>query len=468
MDYSSWTKQLRCFLVEAHYLFNGEVQVLRKATHPYRTHANDSPSYTPYGDSIVAMGEFERDMPEAFNGKSRYQQGEITLFLDDELMAIYRVANFSGQRVRILVGDPAAPLSQFHLLLSHGLGDALTVSGDQATLSFSDRAAILDTPLLTATVAATGELKPKRFGRCYNVEPVLLDAQQGQFVAHDGACQAITVKEAGMVISAKVDTATGTFTLQNAVSGVLTCDVDGAVVDGVWLQSAEQIINHLLVDVLGLHPIANPGTLPDYLLGLDVSSDESIAQLLDKLVINAGYYYNRHDQFTLYRLANPSQAVQMLTPDDIKADSFSQVERLLPVTSVSIGYQRNWTPLNTVAGLIAETQPAQAARLKREYNYAQADNADVTQQFPQATPITRDTLIVKAEDAQTEAQYLADFYAVPRFVFSLERLGASFAWELGQVVSLDYPALFDATKLVTVTRLTDVMDDDGAALEVLL
>lgn len=308
MTFEQWIKTPgveRCYLVEAQYRLAGTLQMLYRSTHPFRTGPTDTPAWTPYPNTIFNMGEFERVMSEVFTGRSRSQLGNIELFLDDEVLELSENASFGGLPVTIKIGAPDWQYSQFVAIITNAIGDDLkAVSYDKALLSFKDRAAIFDVPIQTNLIATgpnAGKPKPKCFGRCYNVSPVLLDAVTNTWMVHDGAIEGITVlKENGNPITDFTDYFDGTFIINRAVTGRITCDVDGAKPAGTWLQTGEAFIAHILDD-MGLAAPIDSDVFPTYLLGLYISDERLVSDVLDEIVSNyvGSWMFDRLNQFRL-------------------------------------------------------------------------------------------------------------------------------------------------------------------------
>lgn len=263
MSFADWLKTPgvdRCYLVEIDYLLAGTGYTLRRSTHPYRTAPTDTPALTPYPDTILSLPEFDRDLTAAFVGTSRVAVGEFELFLDDELLALLDTAVFGGRELRLFVGAPDWAKASFGPVLVGRIEQLDANSYDTVSVSFRDRAVIFEKPLADTKIASgpnAGKPIPRCYGQCFNVPAVLIDHTIKKYQVHNGPVYAITqVRENGVSIPFTADTATGTFTLTNNASGRVTADVQGAVVDGVYLQTADQLIAELVRQALVPKPKA--------------------------------------------------------------------------------------------------------------------------------------------------------------------------------------------------------------------
>lgn len=475
MQFTQWLKTPaldRCYLIEMDYLLGGTEYTLRRSTHPYRTAASDTPALTPYPDTILSLPEFDRDMSEAFIGVSRVAIGELELFLDDELLALVGTAVFGGREFRMYVGDASWPLASFGQIVVGRTEQLEAASYDHATLTFKDRAALFDRPVQQNTLAtgpSTGKPIPLCYGQCFNVSPVLIDHTIKKYQVHDGAVQAIIdVRENGMSIPFTADVATGTFTLTNNATGRVTADVQGAVVDGNYLATANDLIAHLVADVMGLAtPIGD--TLPAYILGLYIVDETTVADALDQIAasVGAAWFFNRLNQVALVHFDGVKASTDALTPDDIEDESLLPVRRIAPAKTITLGYQRNWTPqADGLAGTIRENEPELATLYEQTESVTVSTNAGITTHYPDAADITVSTLIASATDAGTEAARRAAIAATPHTIFELAAFASPFAMQLGQSISIKYPQYFAAGGDALITRLTDLPEQNSVRLEV--
>lgn len=505
----------RCYLIEAEYQLEGDTKTLRVATHGYRTDAEDLPPWTPYPDVVLSIGTYGRGFSDALTGQSERKLSTISLYRHPvHIEPLLRLADFANRPVRIYVGDKTWPRRDFIVIAELVGAQLLASSQTQVELSFTDSSALFDVPVLTDTYplnngssAIEGRFKPRAFGQCFNVSPELINSANHVYQVSDSQIQAITdVRENGASIPFTADLTAGTFTLENAPTGTITCDVQGAVIHDVYLTTATQMLR-LFLSELGIDNIGEFDD-PGYTLGLYLNSDVDYTTYLD--VINAittsiGYawYLSRESVFTLYRiesLPDYTPSTQVFNPLDVGAllqfgqvepllqagasveleyddfglqneielGSLKPVERIPPITSVRIGYAHNHTVLDSVAGVVSETQSDFASVLAQEYQYAEASDNNVAIAYNDAQYVERNTLLVFKADALAEAERTLALSLVPRFVYQLTAYHTPLAMDVGQVISVQDDVEFPSGTYVNITQIEDNLDADAAYMEVLV
>ena len=470
--FSQWIAQpaLRCFLIEATYLESGQSKTLRRATMAYRSKASDTPALMPYPDTIIGMGDFTRDMTEAFVGFSTSGAGAIELFLDDEVKRLITQGNFAGQAVTIKAGSPDWPLAQFGTLIKHAISAGLEQVDDSTVkLTFRDRASVFDKPLLTATytsITAKGEYKPMCLGQCFNISPVLIDANAKQYQVNNGPVEAITqVRENGLSIPFTANLTEGTFTTVNAVKGRITADVKGHKHSGSWLKNATQLVNYLL-STLSLVPTTDVGVLPDHQVGVYVTDNTQIKAILDELVTSVGgaWLYNRHNQFRIIRYTGPGTVTHTLSLDEYEDNTLRPIRRIEPLKSIKLGYGKNFTPqADGLAGSVRETRPATARLYEKEFSYSESKNSPITTQFPEAQAITVPSALVNEADCQAESDRRKALAASVRHVWELTAFATPFTFNLGETIKVQTGRNHFLTGVIT--RLVDDYDDESVQVE---
>ena len=166
-----------------------------------------------------------------------------------------------GAYGRAWVGTMGDPFTSY-LQIYEGECGTFSTSNGIGTVTLAGNEAALDNNLLVNTYAGTGSaegpatlkgtLKPKAFGNCQNVEPVLIDPVKLVYQVHDGAISAVSaVYEQALALGAATSTssttyaalaaltltpgqwasapAVGMFRLGGQPSGKITADVLGAL-----------------------------------------------------------------------------------------------------------------------------------------------------------------------------------------------------------------------------------------------
>lgn len=182
--------------------------------------------------------------------------------------------SFDGAMTTVWVGENGDDFADYKIIFSGNCG-ALERDGQEAKLTLLGSEALLETPLLKeylgsgdgeGDVNLRGNLKPRAYGVCANVQPTLIDAARQIYQFHDGAAGAVsmvyenayeiaetpaaTVSTYAALRDAVVETGTwiaapaiGMFRLGSQPSGKITADVTGATAAGSTIAS---IATHLI------------------------------------------------------------------------------------------------------------------------------------------------------------------------------------------------------------------------------
>lgn len=461
MDYDTWlstTGLFRCVLIELDYIDAGETKTAYFSNASFVSGATDTPTHTPYDPVILRGLEFDRSLAEIFTGATPVRMSDV------ELPAIpatewLAAANVAGQQIRVYLGDPSWPKADFRQVIT-GICDGAWPEQERVRIQFRDAARQLQRPVLTERFdsgTAEDELKPLCLGRCYNVQPVLIDAAEHIYQFNSVSSQAVTaVRFNGDVVSSgeySVDLANSTITFSIYPIGDVTCDVAGAVVSGTWLQTASDFIAYLL-SRRGIQ--ADISGLPDYQLGLYLTSDRQFDEVLDEICSSVGAYwlFDRLGQFRARAFNGiPDIKTAHITRDQNLFGSRILRRRITPLHSMTLGYRRNWHPLTTIASAIYEEHPEQAKRLADSEQLVTLSDPVIESQFNDADTATVSTLIVSKTDADTETARRMALASIPRYVYETQQLATPFSWVLGQGATLERPGVNGTD--AALTRITE-------------
>lgn len=457
MTYEQWLATpglYRCVLVELDYIDAGIPKTAYFSSAAYVTSATDSPAHTAYDPFVIGGLDYERSLAEVFTGSTQTRTADV------ELVAIpatawLAAANVAGQQIRVFLGDKAWPKASFKQIIT-GVCDSVWPDANTLRIKFKDLAKALQQPVLTArhtTGASSGELKPLCIGRCYNISPQLIDAGNHIYMFNSVASHAVTaVRFNGDVVAPAnytLNLTDSTITFSVYPVGEITLDVDGAKIAGTWLQSATQIITYLL-DRAGIS--ADISGLPGYLLGIYLTDDTTISDVLDEICGSLGGYwlFDRLGQFKC-RAFNGIPAVKpaAITDDQNLYASRQPRRRITPIYELTLGYARNWTPLNSIAASIYENSPEIAKRLAADEQTITLAAPAVLATYADAQTLTVSTLIVSAADANTEAARRMALSAIPRYVYETQQLAAPLQWQLGDGATLQTQGFNGVNAVIT-------------------
>ncbi|MFZ5586147.1 MAG: hypothetical protein ACOZHQ_09480 [Thermodesulfobacteriota bacterium] len=164
--------------------------------------------------------------------------------------------------------------------------------------------------------ATVGKVKPCCMGSCLNVTPVLIGEDPWVYQVHAyGPVQAITVRVGDLAASPTIDLANGKFSFASKPSGQVTADVEGWVRGGVYLETAAQMIESVLLEWGGAvggqidsAAFAAAATAAPQVLGVYWTSALSVQQALDGLVQGLPLFWGDDAQgrYTLTPFGEPS------------------------------------------------------------------------------------------------------------------------------------------------------------------
>jgi hypothetical protein len=463
--------------------------ILYVATREFATEPDDVPSSRPFrGVLAEPLRSFRRSILGATIGE--YATGDGVLVVqntDAEYDRYIRDYAIDGREIVVKLGRVGIDdYADFFTVFS---GTAADWDADEETLTIylRDNGYRLEVPAQSHVYAGTGDEEggedltgkriPLAFGAVLNVPPTLVVANQLVHQVHDGEVQDIpAVYDRGVALTQGVDVPTfdtliyttvpagyyatclaqGFFKLGSTPSGTITADVEGAVVDGVFLSATGQIVRHLIgtatdlvdpddVDTASFAALAgSQSTAVGYWLGPDdtLTVRDVVAQLMGGI----GGWVGFGRDGTVY-------AELFTTPIGLPRMSFDRTDMVgdvgqalirerLPSGTVStwrqrVAYQRSWTVQTDLANSVTD---ARRAFVAEPYRLAQASDADVLGDHPLARdPEPIEAFFSEQADALAEADRLLALYATGRWLYRMQLPRRALLLELGDVIKVTYP-----------------------------
>ncbi len=443
----------RAVLVEAK-AYSGGAEVTRYfSNHAFVSEPSDTPANQPYDDILISVPTFTSKLSELFTGRSIPDWGDLVLTNENGDRDAWLADGWDGRSLKMYLGDPSWPKADFRLILDGITADIASPQRDRVSLKIRDKSWMLNIPvqatLMGGATANADQPQPLCYGQCFNVEPVLETAATHTYRVHDGAINDITdVRDNGVSVAYTKDLANGRFTLNAAPSGRVTCDAQGAKPGGTYLTKCADIVQNLLTahsqlttaDIDAANFTAFNATCPQT-LGLYVRDRQNMIDVIDQVVTSVGGFwtFSRAGLLQLGRLeATTGTAAIALTADDLRAKTLSIERRELPIATLRLGYQKNWTvQTDGLAGVVSE---ANRALYGAPYLVAKAANAGLFTTYKLARqPEVRETLLALAADAATEATRLQALYDTIRTTYRAPGYVAPFTMSLGNEASLTHP-----------------------------
>ena len=314
---------------------------------------------------------------------------------------------------------------------------------------------------------------PICLGKCFNIEPVLIDSYNHVYLIHDqGIVDAPEVRSNGVALAPdqyEVDTTIGLLRLLDHDQGTqITCDVVGNNVPsdrrtGPTLEpySIADILEWILLekgnvlnsdicyntfDPLGSNTFGNIDTL-----GFFSKTETTVLTEVTKLINSVGGFlrFTSTDcKLQIYRLEDPifsSTADLTINPDDIIVNGISIISIEEPKKSITLGYKKNWLPNGTLATSItdAESQYYNIDKLNsfnNEFSTVYSlTSIDTNNEYPLAEDVELiETTIYTKVAANTELARRIDLRSKRRRVMRINSTATSFTYNIGDIASINH------------------------------
>ena len=447
-DFDEWLNTpglFRTILVEINYTLLGVPKTLHVSNAAYLSHGTDTPTYQPYDAFITSDINFKRQLSEIFTGKSRYELTKIDL-LNQENVSDLLIAATANHQIKILIGDNAQPLANFQVIVDALIEDVLP-GKDRVIVKIKDKAKSLATPYLTDVFSSgigEGKVIPKCLGRCFNISPVLIDDTLHVYQFNIDESQALTAARFnGALVSTSdytVDLVNSKITFTTQPQGTVTLDVDGSKSGGTWLQTATEMIEHLV-------PGATITGLPDYLLGLYITGNRTTANIIDEICASVGgyWFYDRVGTYICEHFNGTSGVYDHELTDEQNIESTR-----LPQRKIAPVHQRNFTVMSNVAEVVFDSDLALAEQLQTTGNITQRSDVSTLANYPESLIISDvPTLIVNLIDVNTESDRRLALRNMPHFVYQTQQLAGALTFKLGDELLLETNGLNGHNAVIT-------------------
>ena len=321
---------------------------------------------------------------------------------------------------------------------------------------------------------------PICLGKCFNVEPKLIDSNNHVYQVHEGAIDSIlAVRSNGVLLDApgsdkpqyEVNASIGCFRLLvHQQSTQVTCDVIGAVSRGldsdglnsdadIELHSAAMMVEWLALEKTELKKAdicedtfdSVTGFTNTSPLGLYIKDEIDVAPLITDIMSSVGGFarFHRTCVLQILRLDNPETSTSVFSLDDdlIVEKGLSLGLTEAPKATITLGYDKNWTVQDkaSLAGLITDPSGDFLELLDlytNEYSTVLSDNSSIKTQYPLAEDQSLvGTLISDFGDtpttnAQDEIDRRMDLRMKKRYVYKINSTVAPFTLSIGDVITV--------------------------------
>lgn len=357
------------------------------------------------------------------------------------------------------------------------------ISWNKITLRIRDRQEELKVPVTPNTYLGNnvlpaglegvddikGKVKPKLYGRVYNISPVLVNTSKLIYQVNDGAISTVDAvydralgltkgtdypDQATMLSTApgastfRVWPAGGYFRLGSSPTGEITADAVQGTADAN--RTAAQIIKQIALDLgiavadIDSGDVTALDLANSSVVGIYADQSSQANQALDDIAnsIGAWWGFDRLGKLRMKRLDAPSgsPATYFEAADIISIDRVASNDegRGVPTWKTSLGYKKFYTVQSSdYAGAVDITKKAE---LVKEYRTVTSSDATIKTRHKLAPLLEFNTLLVSSAAAQTECDRRLALYKAERATYNVK-------------LGLD-PSLLDTIDLGIVVRLT--------------
>lgn len=265
-----------------------------------------------------------------------------------------------------------------------------------------------------------------------------------------------TTRPAGAIVNLD----SGKFTLTSQPFGTVTASVQGikrsvdlatgTLLEGTYTNNIAKIIALIVteygnasnrlsasdLDLTNLLAFATANTAPVGTVILDRTNVLNVCQLIASSAA-AQLFFNRKGLLQLLQLGTPtSDTVISITDNDILFHSLSISTRTDVVAATKIGYCKNYTIQNTIAGNVPAT--AIVTYADEWYTSSVLDSVVKENYKIESTPVQQDTCLITKTAADALALSINNYFKVPRTVYSFVGKSSLFSLKLGQAVTLTH------------------------------
>ncbi len=444
---------------------------------------NDPTAPAFYDGRIVQAGNFSRTVVDDLKtfGSSAVGIGEIVIANADGILDVLATYGYTLE-ANLLIGDDSGIYSAFSTWLK-GKIEQPVFDFDTIVFRLRDRTTELDVQVQSSVFAGTnsgstgieglpadikGRTKPRIFGICYNIAPVLLNSaslifgvnfdaagataavnsfdaiyEGGNLLTLDtgvgtgGDTANLAALQAAVITAGKYATckAAGLFRLGSSPSLLITADVteNGTAANN----HAPTLIKRLLLDAgvasgdISSSDVTTLESAAGYNAGVYILDQSNYRNSLDILAGSIGAWYapDKTGVYRIKQILNPGAGSSVFTFKRYaigvaaKADESDivAIERIasrdpgrgVPCYQVTLNYKKNWTVMQggDIAGAVTD---AYTQFLQLEYRSVVSTDGTISNQFDLAPQLTFYTVLTSSADAAAEVARRLAIYKVLR------------------------------------------------------
>jgi hypothetical protein len=422
---------------------------------------------------------------------------------------------WASRSIKIYYGDNtwklvnlAAVKSSFGLIFDGNIYDITSSDISSIRFNIMDKMERLNSPVSELKIGAQGvwpggqqnedQLQPIIIGEVFNVEPVLINPAELEYMFNSGPSERlIEIRDNGVPVydnttraaGATVNLTNSTFKLSKPLAGTCTVSAQGikksfdnsfnsyngstyrnTIIDAIAVLCTQygDAGQRLAISELDASNFASFYTTHGYAFGLWLSDRQNIISVCKELAASAGLslYFNRLGKLQLLRLGTyTTDPIMYITKGDILINTFKPSKRSIVSASVRLNYAKNWT---VQQDLLTAIPSDHKEMLGEEWKSVTVEDSAIKSLYKQfGDPLEKDTLIITDVDAQNEANARLGYDKLPHTSYTFTGTTKLMSLKLGQQVNITYDRFgMESGKSAQVTSLNPRWSDGFVDVEI--
>jgi len=442
----------------------GTTTTLRYCSQPYTTKPSDTPANIYYDDRIVNPASISRTLYSngTTSGASRVNYGAVELTNVDGGLDYILPYSFDGRSLVIKIGNAGDAYSTFTTILS-GTMEQVEFTFSKVTILVRDKLAIVDMPLQTTLYAGNNSLpngvegvddiakspKPLLYGQVFNIAPIMVNSSKLTYQINDGAIAAVgAVYDRGVALTFHADEpnvadleahnppsgkyatclALGYIRVGSVPTGILTCDAtQGAASSN---RTVAQVLKAMALKAgissgdINASDVTALDTANSSVVGIWIDGADSAISAMDKVAQSIGAYFGFDAlgslRMGLFTTPTGSATLEININNilSIEHSRTNDTDKGIPAWRVNLTYQKNYSVQDfDLAGAVTA---ARRSVLSLSALTKSAEDTAIKTQYTLAPTIEKESLLVDATAAQTEATRLLNLYKVSRDLYTVD------------------------------------------------
>ena len=462
LEYKAWLSNqsaIRCVLVEATVKVGGSEIVRYMSNRGYVTGGADSPADTVY--EPIISGGVRLTESISIDASPSISFGDIEIENVTGSRDSWLNDIWDNRSISVYYGDVKWARSDFRRVLKATCGGISSSSRTTLNLLLRDDLQKLNVSISTNAEGSGSiyEGSPELivFGECFNITPRLFTGTPNKYKVCNGVIEGVLeVRDNGVPVGFTLGRVPpsnvlfdGTFTLAATPVGTITADVQGLEGMGsLYIPTVIGTLNYLKglagTDISKAMPIDitkwDVGyTGRDYSIGLYIENSANLLATMQQVVgsIGAQIAVSRQGEVQVQQINFPPVGTPVqINKTHIVEKSLTVDNRIAPISSISIGYAKNWTVQKDLQTAI---QPTAITSYATEWLTRVKSDGDAMSNYNLAMlPTNKETLLIIRNEAGLEAQRRLDVVKVPRTVYKMTCFASMLDLALGQAVTITH------------------------------